>query len=277
MPSLKGLSKGQWLMIAGAAVIIILLFSFVDWCGNPNAGAVYSPREWRDILAKDGWIPLPFPDSKYRPGSIIKVTKDDIRWIDDLEACRYPTDEFEVKSYIPGITFTKQWEFSGDAIVNFKGVTAGPKFDRMSKVRMEIIDHGADAFGVLRFKVWMEKPENRETISQVCMDQLLKPDYYLITEAFRVSKAKYTLYDKTGAAIKLETPALDDLIQFEPNLKHEVTSDGSLVIEEPVCFAIKKTMRLGDDFEPRATNGDVDKIIEGLFFDLAGKPQSRIP
>jgi hypothetical protein len=196
--------------------------------------------------------------------------EDEIRWIDDLEACRYPLEEFEKKSYIPSITFTKQWEFTGSAVINFKGIKAGPKFDQVSKVRMEVIDHGADAFGLMRLKVWMENPKNRKKVSQVCMDQLLKPGYYLITEAFRVSKAKYTLYDKSGAAIKIEIPVLKELLQFQPEVKYEVTSDGSLVVEQPAYFAIRKAVHVGQDFETLRPSGrepeTADGKIEKLFF-----------
>jgi hypothetical protein len=37
---------------------------------------VYTPSEWVTMLKKaGGWAPLPFPYSKYRPGSIIKARK----------------------------------------------------------------------------------------------------------------------------------------------------------------------------------------------------------
>jgi len=197
--------------------------------------------------------------------------EDELRWIDDLEACRYPLEEFETKSYIPSIAFTKQWELGGSAIINVKGIKAGPKFDQVSKVRMEVIDHGADAFGLVKLKVWIENPDNRNKVSRVCMDQLLKPDYYLITEAFRVSKAKYTLYDKAGAAIKIETPALPNLLEFQPDVKYAVTSDGSLVVDQPAYFAIRKAARVGEDFDAKGSTEDADATIEKLFFKSAGK------
>ena len=103
------------------------------------------------------------------------------------------------------------------------------------------------------------------------MDQRLKPDYYLITEAFRVSKAKYTLYDKAGVAIKIETPVLKEFLQVQPDVKYEVTSDGSLVIEQPVYFAVRKTARVGEDFDARGATEEVDAKIEKLFFKIASK------
>jgi hypothetical protein len=233
---------------------------------------VYSPEEWRDLFKKaGGWTPLPFPDSKYGPGSIIKVMDDKIYWIDDLEGCGYPLKEFAKESNIPSITFTKRWKFNGSAIVDMKGIKAGPKFDEVSNVQMEVKEHGADAFRILKLKDWMADPNNKAKFSQTCMDQLLKPDYYLVTEAFRVSKAKYTLYNKAGAAIKIETPVLKDFVQVQPDVKYEVTSDGSLVIEQPVYFAVRKTARVGNDFDARGASEEADSKIEKLFFQSTGQ------
>ena len=243
--------------------------------GCKDASDVYSPREWRDLFKQaGGWIPLPFPDSKYRPGSIIKVGDDGLRWIDDLEACRYPMVDFEEKSSIPSITFEKAWVFGGSALLNYKGISAGPAFDRIAQVRLEIQDHGADAFRVIKLRVWLEDPDNRARVSQVCMDELLKPDRYLVTEAFRVSRGKYVLKDKSGAAIKVETPVLQELLQFAPEVKYEVTADGGLLIEQPAYFAVRRAVRVEEGFEvlgsPAAGSATADAHIEALFLKTAG-------
>jgi len=71
------------------AAMLCLFVVFAVGCKTMRN--VYSPEELIKIFRDaGGWTPLPFPDSKYRPGSIIKVTDDGIRWIDDLTACRYP-------------------------------------------------------------------------------------------------------------------------------------------------------------------------------------------
>jgi hypothetical protein len=252
-----------------AAFIFIFLAGMF---GCKEASDVYAPKEWRDILAKaGGWKPLSLPDSKYGPGAIIKVTDDGIRWIDHLKSCGYPADVLEPeKSYIPSIQFTKARELQASALINFQGISAGPSFDKISKVRLQIDDHGADAFRLIKLKVWMEVPAHRESVNRACMEELLKPNRYLVTEAFRVTKGKYTLYDKTGAAIKLETPVLRHLLQFQPDVKHEVTSDGSLVIEQTAYFAVRMAVRVGNDWEilgsPSGEPETADAKIEELFF-----------
>lgn len=276
----KARKRERFIMKEVLVASLCLFVVFVTGCKTIGRGIsseeVYSAEELIEILAKaGGWTPLPFPDSKYRPGAIIRVADDGIRWIDDLTACRYPLSEFEEKSYIPNITFTKKCEYGARAVINFLGITAGPNFERISKVRLEITDHGADVFRLLKFKVWMEDPDNRGKISQACMDELLKPDTYLITEAFRVSKGKYALYDKSGAEIKIETPVLGSLLQFQPDVKYEVTSDGSLMIEHPAYFAIRRAVRVGDNFQtlklPGGESDTADAKIEKLFLKSAGK------
>jgi len=264
------LHKGLCVKLAAVLFTFAWLFWLGMFTGCDDAGDVYSPEQWRDLFKEaGGWTPLPFPDSKYRPGSIIKVGADGVRWIDDLEACRYPMAEFEEKSYIPSITFEKAWVFGGSALINFKGISAGPSFDKISKVRLEIQDHGADAFRIIKLKVWLEDPDHRKSVSQACMDELMKPDRYLVTEAFRVSKGKYVLKDKSGAAIKLEAPVLKELLQFQPDVKYEVTADGGLMIEQPAYFAVRKAVHVGENFEVLGGSAEApataDEQIENLF------------
>jgi hypothetical protein len=242
----------------------------------PTVKDVYSPKELTKLLKKAGFVPLPFPDSKCCPGSIIKVTdKDGVIWIDDLTSCNYPLREFEEPSHIPAVTFTKKCEFGATALINIKGITAGPGFERVSKIQFEITDHGADALRLIKLKVWMADPENIKRVNTACLDELAKSDVYLVTEAFRISKGKYTLFDSSGAKIKIETPLLKNLIQVQPEVKYEVTADGSLVIEQPVYFAVRKATRVGGDFEPlgrAAGEAEVaDAIIERQFFKTYGK------
>lgn len=236
----------------------------------------YTAKELISVLKQaGGWTPLPIPDSKFRPGSIIKVTEEGVYWIDDLTSCRYPLAEFEEKSYIPSIAFTKELEFGASAVINIKGITAGPNFSRLSKIRLEIAEHGADAIRLLKLKIWMEDPDNRGRVSPVCLEELTKQDTYLVTEAFRITKGKYTFYDHSGAAIKIGAPVLKDLLQFQPDVKYEITNDGSLVIEQPAYFAIRKAQRVGDGFETlKSVPGEpdiADSKIEKLFLRAAEK------
>ncbi|MHB8054311.1 MAG: hypothetical protein ACYDH3_03585 [Candidatus Aminicenantales bacterium] len=236
----------------------------------------YTARELVKVLKQaGGWTPLPIPDSKYQPGSIIKVTEDGVRWIDNLTSCGVPLAQFKEQSYIPKVTFSRQVDFAAKAVVNIKGITAGPEFNRISKVLLSITDQGADAIRILQLGTWMEDPANRGLVSPVCLEALADKDTYLVTEAFRISKGKYTFYDKTGMAIKIETPVLKDLLQFQPDVKYEITNDGSLVIEQPAYFAIRRAQKMGGGFTTLGSLAGepeiADSKIEALFLKEAEK------
>ncbi len=256
--------------------LALTMISILAACNS--AGDVYSPKEWRDLFKKSGgWAPLPFPDSKYRIGSIIEVKEDGtIRWIDHLESCKFPAEVLAAEpSEFPRITFEKKRELSAKALIDIEGIEAGPEFSKVSKALLEVQDHGGDALRLIRLRIWLETPENREKVFPQCMEELLKPNHYLVTEAFRVSRGQYTLYDQSDTAIALRAPALGSLLKFEPEVRHSVTADGKLIIDHPVYFAVRMAVRigngwqvLGSDAEPVVT---ADDEIGEIFMRLSGE------
>ena len=68
---------------------------------------------------------------------------------------------------------------------------------------------------------------------------------------------EYTLYDKTGAAIELDAPALEEILDLEVGGGAEWTNEGTLVIEVPVYFAVRRAVRVGDDWQ---TLSDPDEL-----------------
>lgn len=229
-------------------VILLVALGLVGCKDEQDLQDVYSPREWRNLLeSAGGWVPLPFPDGKYRPGSIISVDDSGLRWIDNLSSCRYPGD-FVERGSIPAINFTKSTTFSADVLLNYAGIEAGPGFDKISRVTFEVSEHSADALKLLALKVWQEDPANRSKVSSACMEELTKPDMYLVTEAFVVSKGTYSLYDKTGARLQLTVPALTQLLSVGGNVGYELTTDGKLTISEPSVFAVRRAVRVDDGF-----------------------------
>ena len=274
MSNLANAGKKERFGVVMLFIVSLILSLGSEKSCSPGVGDTFSPKELLRLFKEaGGWIPLPIPDSKYRPGAIIKVTEEGIRWIDDLSACGYPLAEFEEKGYTPSITFTKAIELGASAIINVKGISAGPGFNRVSKVRLEITEQGADGFRLMELIVWMENPDNQKLVSRACMDALLQPDTYLVNEAFRIKKGKYTLYDKSGAEIKIETPLLKELLQIQPDIKYEVTSEGSLAIEQPAYFAVRKVQRIGQNFKllsrPGGESDTADSKIEKIFLQTA--------
>lgn len=256
-------------------VILLVTLGLVGCKDVAELQDVYSPHEWRQLLeSAGGWVPLPFPDGKYRPGSIIRVDEGGLRWIDNLSSCRYPGDFVEQGS-IPAINFTKSTTFSADVLLNYAGIEAGPGFDKIARVTFEVSEHSADALKLLALKVWQEDPANRREVSSACMEELTKPDMYLVTEAFVVSKGTYSLYDKTGARLQLTVPALTELLSVGGEVGYAVTADGNLTISEPSVFAVRRAVRVDDGFTVLGDAGEeagtADAEIAALY--LRGQAQ----
>jgi hypothetical protein len=233
------------------AFFVSLLLALLGLAGCKNVQDVqdiYSPEEWRKLLdGAGGWVPLPFPDGKYRPGSIIQLDENGLRWIDHLSSCRYP-DQFVERGSIPAISFTKSTAFGAEVLLNYAGIEAGPGFDRIKRVTFSVSEHSADALKLLALRVWQEEPANQRTISQACMEELARPDMYLVTEAFVVSRGTYSLFDETGAKLKLTAPALSQFLSLGGEVGYEVTADGGLTISEPAVFAVRRALRVDDGF-----------------------------
>ena len=89
-----------------------------------NLKNVFSPEEWVDFIESlgEGYVPLPLPDSKYHPGSIISVNYDGpqrgISWLGKLEDFDIPPDKLEIiKGDIPAVNITKSKEFKAEALL----------------------------------------------------------------------------------------------------------------------------------------------------------------
>lgn len=237
--------------------VIVLVSGLAGGCPS-EIGETYSPREWRDLFASaGGWTPLPIPDSKYRPGSIIQVTEEGVRWIDHLASCRYPADLLTPEQgRIPTINFSKDKVFGADVLLNYQGIKAGPGYNSVNKVLLRVSDHSADALRLLALRIWQEDPANRDLVSPVCMEELEKPNVYLVTESFTVSKGTYSLYDEHEAKLAVTLPMLGSMLSVEGNVNVDLTTEGDLQIDAPSVFAIRKAVRMAGDFTVLGEPGD---------------------
>jgi len=257
-------------LLANLAVAVVAMI-VLPACGA-DVGDIYQPAEWRALFKKHGWTALLFPESKYRPGAIIKVTEaGGIRYIDDLRSCGYPPEVLDPEvGKIPALTFDKARELGAKAVLNIRGISAGPEFSNVAKARLNITDHSADALRLIKLRIWQETPGNLDGAARFCVEALEKPDYYLVTEAFRVSKGRYTLFSKTGAKLKLSLANLGKLLALEPDVKYQVTAEGALEIDEPVTFAVRRAISTTAGFEvlgagavePPTADALIDKVFE---------------
>lgn len=256
----------------GAHLLLMVLLT-IGLAGCKDVQDIYSPQEWRELLeSAGGWVPLPFPDGKYRPGSIIQLDENGLRWIDHLGSCRYPNDFIEQGS-IPAISFTKSKEFGADVLLSYAGVEAGPGFDRIARVTLAVSEHSADSLKLLALRIWQEEPSNRDAISPLCMEELSKPNRYLVTEAFVVSEGTYSLYDKRGARLQLTAPALAEVLSVGGEVGYDITADGSLSISEPSVFAVRRAVRVDDGFTVLGDDVEQAETADASIADLYRRQQ----
>jgi hypothetical protein len=251
----------------------------VGGCNRVHEREVYTQKEWRDLFAKaESLLPLPFPvqDSDCRVGSIAEITDEGVRWLGGLEDCGCPMDEFKrpydsYYRYKPfKISFNKYWGFEANAIFNFNGITAGPKFDRISKILIKVGDYSfsKDYFSPILFQRRIEWTNSRFGQNE-CLKRISKADRYYVIEVFRVLSGKFALYKKSGVGVKLKPSILADFLQFHPDIKYQVTRDGSLKLESPACFGIRAISlpSLLDIYgESGVVMADEDDKIERIFY-----------
>src|SRR5260370_39474718 len=66
---------------------------------------------------------------------------------------------------------------------------------------MQIEASGGDAVDFDALTNWMAKSGAAQRMPQVCNNFLAREDIYLVSEAFRISKASYGLVDKNGVKL----------------------------------------------------------------------------
>lgn len=241
-------------------LLVPILFS-LGCNGVDKPADAYRLGEWVEVFKGNGnWHVVRVPDSKLVPGSIVKITEaEGLSWIDSLESCGVPQallragasggsdDRLVARGASPKMNFTKQTEFGAEAMVNIAGVKAGPEFGNVNRISLKIGDNGGDALRLIAFQEWVRRNETQ--FARACVEELAKPDRYLVAESFRISSATYTFYDSTSAKIKLTLPQIGKLVQFEPNVKYAVTPEGDLTIDQDVYVAIRRAVRSGGGFE----------------------------
>ena len=171
------------------------------------AQTTFQPLPLKQFLEENGWVSLPLPDKRMGPGSVIKVTKKDgavtMQWLGDLRRCGITDREF---GYVRG-------KYSAIGIRESFGVKASVAAGYIAKLEgtvdlekaggaiMQIDDSGGDAVDFDAFANWLDKPDAAQRMSRVCSNFLDQEDVYLVSEAFRISKARYGLVDKDGAKL----------------------------------------------------------------------------
>jgi hypothetical protein len=212
------------------------------------AQITFQPQSLKEFLEEKGWVSLPLPDKRMGPGSVIKVTKKDgavtMQWLGDLRRCGITDREFRyVRGKYPAIgireSFGVKTSVAAGYITKLEGTA---DLEKAGGAIMQIDDSGGDAVDFDALTNWMARPGAAERMTRLCNSFLAQDDIYLVSEAFRISKARYGLVDKDGAQLAVTGGAFG---------QEGLRSSGTLSVIDDVYFGVRRVKQLAPDlFEP---------------------------
>ena len=209
---------------------------------------IFQPPPLKQFLEESGWVSLPLPDKRMGPGSVIKVTKKDgaviMQWLGDLRRCGISDREFryvrgKYSAIGIGESFGVKTSIAAQFIAKLEGTA---DFEKAGSAIMQIEDSGGDAVDFDALTNWMAKPGAAQRMPQVCNNFLAQEDIYLVSEAFRISKASYGLVDKNGAKLGVTGGAFGQAGS---------RSSGALSVKDDLYFGVRRVKQLVPGlFEP---------------------------
>jgi hypothetical protein len=216
----------------------------------------------KQFLEDHGWVSLPLPDKRMGPGSVIKVTKKDgaviMQWLGDLRRCGITDREFRyVRGKYSAIGIGESFGIKASIAAGYIAKLEGTAdFEKAGGAIMQIEDSGGDAVDFDALTNWMAKSGAAQRMPQVCNIFLAQEDIYLVSEAFRISKASYGLVDKNGAKLSVTGGAFGQAGS---------RSSGTLSVKDDLYFGVRRVKQLASDlFEPtlgRGTVSEADSLL----------------
>jgi hypothetical protein len=208
----------------------------------------FQPLPLKQFLEENGWVSLPLPDKRMGPGSVIKVTRKGgaviMQWLGDLRRCGISDREFRyVRGKYPAIGIGESFGIKASIAVGFAAKLEGTAdFEQAGGAIMQIEDSGGDAVDFDALADWLAKSAAARRMPQVCNNFLAQEDIYLVSEAFRISKASYGLVDKNGARLKVTGGAFGQVGS---------RSSGTLSVIDNLYFGVRRVKQLTPAlFEP---------------------------
>jgi hypothetical protein len=230
------------LALGGVAAMVAIAASF------SAAQPTFDPPPLRHFLEENGWVPLPLPDKRMGPGSVIKVTVKGasvvMQWLGDLRRCGITDREFRyVRGKYPAIGIGKSFETKASVPAGFIAKLEGTAdFEKAGGAIIQIEDSGGDGVDFDALANWIAKSGAARRLSQVCYAFLVQDDVYLVSEAFRISKASYGLVDKDGVKLAVTGGAFGEMGS---------RSSGTLSVIDDLYFGVRRLKQLGPNvFEP---------------------------
>jgi hypothetical protein len=184
------------------------------------------------------WIPLPLPDSRIAPGTIVTIKKGQVAFESSLDKCGAPQD---VMKAITGndstITGKSEGEYGADAALKIGGVTAGPEFSKAKKTSLKLENHHPEGLDRIVLATWLK--DSAMKLPPACESLLTEKDVFLVQESYRVDKGRVTLYDNRQAKLSLGGVNLG-IVKLDANAKNAKIVDDSIEFSAPMYTAIRR-------------------------------------
>jgi hypothetical protein len=209
------------------------------------AQTTFQPLPLKQFLEENGWVSLPLPDKRMGPGSVIKLTKKDgavaVQWLGDLRRCGITDREFGyVRGKYSAIGIRESFGVKASIAAGYIAKLEGTAdLEKAGDAIMQIEDSGGDAVDFDALMNWVAKPGAAERMSRLCNSFLAQEDIYLVSEAFRISKARYGLVDKNGAKLAVTGGAFGQTGS---------RSSGTLSVTEDLYFGVRRVKQLAPEF-----------------------------
>jgi hypothetical protein len=208
----------------------------------------FQPLPLKQFLEENGWVSLPVPDKRMEPGSVVKVTKQGgavtMQWLGNLRGCGITDREFRyVRGKYSAIGIGDSFGIKASIAVRYIVKLEGTAdFEKAGGAIMQIEDSGGDGVDFDALTNWMARSSAARRMSQVCNTFLAQEDIYLVSEAFRISKASYGLVDKSGAKLTITAGAFGQAGS---------RSSDTLSVVEDLYFGVRHVKQLAPAlFEP---------------------------
>jgi hypothetical protein len=227
------------------------------------AQTVFQQRPLTDFLKEHNWVPLPIPDNKVRPGSVIKVTKTeksaDVQWLGDFRNCGITDQELGLtRGKYPALGVGQNFAVNaslGASLLSRFG--ARVEAEKVNGAVLKIDESGGDAIDLLALSIWLTTPGNIQKMPAACNEFLARENVYLVSEAFRVSRGSYDLVDKNGAKVAISAAPMPGA-SVDAKGGISVGSTGSLIVTEDFYFGVRR----------------VKQLAPGNFATLGSRPQA---
>jgi hypothetical protein len=204
----------------------------------------FQPLPLKQFLEENGWVSLPQPDKRMEPGSVAKVTRKDgavtMQWLGNLRRCGITDREFRyIRGKYSAIGIGDSFGIKASIAVRYIAKLDGTAdFERAGGAIMQIEDSGGDAVDFDALMNWMARSGAARRMPQACNDFLAQEDIYLVSEAFRISKASYGLVDKNGARLTVTGGAFGQAGSL---------SSGTVSVVDDLYFGVRHVRQLGPD------------------------------